>query len=56
MISLTDVISIWDGLPLFETSSDEDASENSFTFRDFHRAVDDVIGVYNDLAPPDNED
>lgn len=48
-MKLTDVISIWDRLPLYEDCDDEDATGNSFTFADFHKAVDTVVGVYNDL-------
>lgn len=48
MISLFEVVEIWDRLP------DED--EPNFAFREFVKMVDDSIGVYNDVNLKDDGD
>ncbi len=54
-MKLSEVIQIWDKLPMYEDCLDEDASEDTFTFRDFYNAIDKVIGVENDFFPKGGE-
>ena len=48
MISITEVVDLWDVLP------DEDGV--TFNFKEFTEMVDKSIGVYNDISLIDDED